>query len=265
MSAPRFRLESPHSYPERLLLYGGGGSGKSTAIMRIAEAVPTAQVHVIETDISWSFERMMPEYPHVENLTIHQVFPGWPDFIGEVRKIVNDHNPKLGTPVSELAVLAVDSVTSSWDDVQSYYVDQVMGDEIGPAMMRLRKESKDQRGYMASLAEMMNWPAINKMYFAFYRELMKWRGHFVLTAEAAEVGKDDDARSVFGHLGVKPAGQKKLHHVASTNLLFKCRSKDTWVMTAAKDRERTKVENLEFTNFANDYLADVAGWERVRR
>jgi hypothetical protein len=142
-----------------------------------------------------------------------------------------------------------------------------MGTEIGEAMMQLKRDSKDQKSYMASLSELMQWPTINKYYATFYRELMRWRGNFILTAEVAEVGSRDkeDVSQVFGYLGVKPKGQGRLHHVASTNLLLTTRNKDTWVMTAAKDREREKVQRVDFENFAVDYLADVAGWERVPR
>lgn len=263
----KFKLTSPFVYPERILLYGGGGVGKSTAIMRVAEAIPTAQVFVVESDISFSFDRMLPSYPTVDNLDVHIVMPGWSEFIDTVKEIVSKHNPLADVPIHERAWLAIDSVTPSWEDCQAEYVDRVMGEEISDAMMKLKRDSKNQREYMGSLSELLNWPVVNKMYAQLYRELMRWRGSFILTAEVAEVGGRDkpEISNVFGYLGCKPKGQGRLHHVASTNLLLACRNKDTFVMTAAKDRERDKVDGMVFNNWAVDYLADVAGWDRVPR
>lgn len=267
MTAPKWRLESPHTYNERILLMGGGGTGKSTAVVRLAEAIPTAEFYVVDNDISSAYDRLMSSYQWVTNINVYPIMPGWEDYIATVKEIVSEHNCPAGLPVHERPWLAIDSATPSWDDVQSFYIDSVMGSEIGSAMIELRKGAKNQKEYMAALGDLMQWPTINKIYATFYNELRKWRGNFVLTTEVAETGRNDkeEVSSIFGFLGVKPKGQGRLHHVASTNLLLTVTGRDTWRMTAAKDRERQKCERVVFDNFALDYLVEVAEWNQVPR
>lgn len=267
MTAPKWRLESPHVFNERQLFFGGGGAGKSEACARTAEAIPTAEFYVIDNDISSSWDRILPSYPWIENVSVYPIMPGWEDYIATVKEIVAEHNCLPGLPVHERPWLVIDSATPSWDDVQSFFIDRVMGGEISEAMISLRKQTADQKAYMAGLSVMMQWPIVNKIYATFYNELRKWRGNFILTTEVATVGKMDDeiTQRTFGWLGVKPKGQGRLHHVAATNMLFVASSRDTWQMTAAKDRKRNKVERQQFDNFAETYLCDVAGWEQVRR
>lgn len=84
-----------------------------------------------------------------------------------------------------------------------------------------------------------------------------------MTAEQAAIDKNDDkeVKAAFGAYGVKPKGQKRLGHVPMTVLWLTKSRVGAWAMTTIKDRGRTEVEDEPLTNFAKDYLMEVAGWK----
>lgn len=270
-------LVSPHRFPERLLIIGGGGAGKSTAVLTMARYMPYAAFHVCDTDISFTYDRLLAtEFTDVDkagNVNVHKIIT-WDDYANAMDKIVatGDHDKD---------VLVNDDVTWCWTEVQSWFSDQVHGEELGEHMLKLRQETlgtKDDKGndislkaFNAALTNDMTWPLINKVYYRkVYSRLHRWNGHFVLTASVAKPGERDDPETkiVFGAYGVKPQGQKDLHRIAATTILLKKRDHTHWTMTVCKDRGRKSPENLpvgdasEDGGFAIDYLQNVAGWQR---
>jgi hypothetical protein len=260
------QLQSPHRFRERLLLFGGGGAGKSTAALSIARHCLDAvdgTMWVIDNDISASYERQLAtEFTDVDRdrVDIYEADGDWEDYCTALERVIAEGDP-------ETDWLVFDSFTGTWDAVQAWMSEQVHGANIADHMVRLRAESADVKTFNKELTEAMSWPLINRTYEQrMYKRLRAWKGHMILTAEGAATGKEDEAevKELFGRLGVKPAGQKRLHHVASTNILL-ARTGDGWIMSAAKDRGREDVYRTPIEEgFALDYLRDVAGWERAK-
>lgn len=170
----------------------------------------------------------------------------------------------------------VDSMTPTWPAVQSWFTDQVFGDDIADYFMQVRLE-KAKRNERAKKGEgdsaktlgafegFMDWPVINKQYAKIYTLLRKIPCHVMLTAEAVPLAKEDskdkELMAVFGAYGVKPAGQKRLGHKPMTDLLLTKTRVGEYYMTTIKDRGREEVEEMEWGDFAVDYLSKLAGWK----
>jgi hypothetical protein len=254
-------LTSPYRFKERILLYGGAGVGKSSVTLNIARHMPESTFHVIDMDYSMTYDRLLQtEYQDVEergNVKIHTVGTDWDLFTETFAKIISEANPDTDW-------ITVDPATATWDMVQGWWSDTVIGNNIADHMAQLKRDSKDAREYSAAIADTMQWPAINKQYQQkFYGQMHKWHGHMILCCEPNEIRRDEDAdvKSTYGFVGYKPKGQKTLPHVAATNIFLDHPKIDQWRMTSVKDRGRELVEKVNLTSFADDYLVDVAGWE----
>lgn len=255
-------IVSPHRFKERILAYGGAGVGKSTITLNIARYCPDATFHVIDLDYSMTYERLLAtEYQDVGdrgNVVVHEIDPEWEGFAAKFSEIVAAADP-------ETDWITIDPVTVTWEMVQAWWLDTVQGTDIADYMAQLRRDTKDSKEYSASLAEAMQWPAINKQYQQkFYRVFHQWRGHSVLVCEAAELGRqeDGDVRDLYGFIGYKPKGQKTIPHVSATNIFLDHPKRDEWRYTTAKDRGRELQEKVAMDEFAIDYLVDVGGWEQ---
>lgn len=254
-------ITSPHRFKERLLVYGGAGTGKSTVTLNIARHRPDDHFHVIDMDYSMTYERLLQtEYQDVDavgNVTVHEVEPEWEHFVEVFSEIVQGED-------SENAWLTIDPVTVTWEIVQAWWLDSVQGTDIADYMMQLRRDTDNSKEYSAALAEAMQWPAINKQYQQkFYRNFHKWRGHSILVCEAQELGRqaDVDDKALYGFIGYKPKGQKTMPHAAATNIFLDHPKINQWRFTTAKDRGRELQEKAELNDFAIDYLVEVGGWD----
>lgn len=265
------RLTTPHKFRERLLLIGGGGAGKSSAVLSIAQALPDGggEMFVLDNDYSAAYERALATDFEDAADRVHVTWcdPTWDQFIDGLEAIVAKHNEPDNW-------LVIDSVSPSWDAVQEWYGDKVYGNNLGGVMADLRASADNQATYMKQLTEVMNWPAVKKEYARLYRAMQSWHGHLILTAEAKSISgeRDRDLLDIYGPVGFKPAGEGRLHHVTSTSLFLKKQQvgrQTMWKVTTIKDRNRTEVENeviepIEDGGFAVTYLRDVAGWRPVR-
>lgn len=254
------KLVSPHKFRERILLFGGGGVGKTTAVLSIAQHV-TGTVHVIDADYSFAYERALAtDFRELDNVEVHEIDDDWESLTETLVTILTNADPENDWVV-------IDPFNLGWDYVQAWMSDQVHGVDIEDHLVRLRAESDTLKEFQSEVGDSMNWPLVTK---TFTNKLMKpisrWRGHLVLVCEATRIGKkeDDESKALFGHLGLKPAGHKRTHHICSTNLLLMKKDHGVHKMTTAKDRNRPELENQEFDDFGWDYLRDVAGWEPAR-
>lgn len=264
------KLQTPHKFRERILLVGGGGSGKTTDVLTVAAAIQTGDMFVVDNDYSAAYQRGLETDFEAASDRVHVSWtdPTWESFISTVEEIVDRYNDPDNW-------LAIDSISPSWDMVQEWYGGLVYGNNLGGMMAELRKSTDSQREYMAQLTETMNWPAVKKEYARLYRAIQTWRGHLLLTAEAKAIGnmeKDQDLKAMYGPIGFKPAGEGRLHHVTSTSLFVKkvqVGRGNVWKYTTVKDRNREERENEQIAEideggFADSYLREVAGWRPVR-
>lgn len=263
------KLTTPHKFRERLLLVGGGGAGKTTCVLSVANAIADGHMYVVDNDYSAAYLRALATdfEDAAGQVTVVWCDPTWAEFITAVETIVERNN-------DEDNWLVLDSISPSWDAVQEWYGDLVYSSNLGGMMADLRKGANNQADYVKQLGEMMNWPAVKKEYSRLYRALQRWHGHVILTAEAKSIQgeRDADLKAIYGPVGYKPAGEGRLHHVTSTTLFVKKQQvgvRSTWKFTTIKDRNRDEVENapieaIDEGGFADSYLREVAGWRPVR-
>jgi hypothetical protein len=255
------RLNSPYKFKERLLLFGGGGVGKTNACLTIARAMPTGTMFVIDNDMSFAWSRALDtEFDDMPDgrVDVREVDPDWRDVTDTLAAVLEVADPDTDW-------IVVDSITPTWDYVQTWLSEQVHGTDLAGHMAKLRAEAADIKEFNKELTSDMTWPLIKREYQQrIYRPLQKWRGHLILTAEGAEVGRfdNDEAKALYGHLGFKPKGEGRLHHVTSTTL-FLTKVKETHRFTTVKDRNRDEMERAEWDDFAMDYLRDVGGWRPI--
>lgn len=259
-------LESPYPFAERLLLFGGGGAGKTNSCLSIIRRVAHGHMHVIENDYSMAYMRAIAtDFPEVEDrVTVYPADQDWQEWADTLAEAIGNADPEVDWVVA-------DPVSPSWDAVQTWYLETVYGDDLPAYLVGLKREFKDDtKGYQAALLDNMNWSVVKKEYYArVYKPIQRWKGHLILTAEAKEISyfdrDDNEIKQLFGPLGFKPSGESRLRHVCSSTLFLAHPKRNEWTMTSVKDRNRKEQDRLPIDDFATDYLMGVAGWEIVRK
>lgn len=255
---------------ERILTFGGPGAGKSSGLLEIARRCPDTTFHICDTDFGSYAKLLATQFTDLTNVEVHTI-EEWPETVETVKKII--------ATMGKDDWLVVDSITPTWDMVQGWFVEAVHGVDIDQfflerrkALQKIRddnagKDVKVPKGFAAISGEDGDWQVINKHYFALYRLLRNAPGHVYLTAEAEMVGKDDDGavKDLFGGIGVKAKGQKKLGYVPDSVIWLRKKRTGEWTMSSVnKDRGREELDDEPFDNFAVTYLMKVAGWRPVK-
>jgi len=243
-------LESPWRTPERIMTFGTQGTGKSFALLTIARRIPTATFHVIDTDMSESYNRALDmTFTDLTNVIVHRADPD--DFMD-----MYNTAKKVAAMVKPGDWLVVDGLTVAWAAVQSWFFTNAYGVDEDEFFMKLKKGQIEEDG--------ANWTVINKRYFKLTHEIFKTAGHLYITAESTPLGKKEESETQkrFGAFGVKPAGQKRLGHMPNTVLLFTKMRTGMYQMSTVKDRDRMEMAGQPFGDFGVDYLVNVAGWKR---
>ena len=243
---------------ERILVYGQPGSGKSYAHLKTAEAYPGSKFYIIDTDDS--IPRMLDgEFSHLNNV---EVYPAW-NWLG-CRKALDDIRPK----VKNRDWVVVDMLCSTWDFVQSFFVEEIFGQDIASYFLQARKELKEGASSLSALKGWTDWSVINKLYQTWINEITyQLPCHKFFACKATAVRREDEPniRDTYSDFGARPEGEKRnTFRVHSIFLLTHDRS-GYYISTVGKDRGRLKLENTPLTpeqNFATKYLQLFAGWEK---
>lgn len=246
-----------------------GGSGKSAALLSIARKCPNDRFYVVDTDVG-SYDRLLAtqfaDVAEVGNVEVHDP-EGW----AEALDIVSDITRKMGRD----DWLGFDMMTQTWDWVQDWFTEQVMGQDIADYFMEVRQAkqaAKEKPGgkdakALGAFDGWKDWPVINKQYSKLYRAILRAPGHVYMAAEQAKMSDEDDkdTKDMFGpYGGLKPKGQKRLPHIPHTVLMFTKTRTGDYQLTTIKDRGRTELEREPIEDFARDYLMKVAGWKPAR-
>lgn len=269
--------------PERILAYASEGSGKSfNALMWAVRIIANGRhVWIVDSDqamgrmledplfahlpiAEWWFNgRRVPEYETTtqdEEPGLH-VFQtaGW-----------EQHKKALGIfkDKRELGdLLIIDSGTDMWTDPQSWYTEEVFGQDMGDYFLKTRKALEDSAKKLDTFDGWTDWQVINAQYFTNVQEILKKPGcHLYVTAEADKVvtsGKNADDKKVqgmYGEVGAKPKGQKSIGFKVMTVMHLSTDRSGSHYMTTVKDRSRRLLDEEEYTDFVKDYLIGVAGW-----
>lgn len=252
--------------PERILLFGKEGTGKTNAVLSLARRIPSAHFHIIDTDYSASYDRMLgTEYADVGergNVTTHVTGPwDWPEILATAKAVQKEARP--GDWV------VVDSMTPTWSAVSEHYVSEVHGTDIESYLLdvRMKREKAKDKGVKSTSLQpfdgWMDYSVINPMYRRLYKCILGQPGNLLITAEATALGDNDGkmVRDVYGEVGLKPAGQKQLGFLTQTVILMTNSKRDGYGMTTIKDRGREDQDGVQVEDFARDYLQKVAGWK----
>lgn len=257
------KLQSPHPFSERFLFFGGGGVGKTNTCLNIILHAAHGDMYVIDSDYSGAYERALAtDFKEVaDRVHVTESDPDWDAFIKSVQDAIATADPACDW-------IVIDPVSSSYDWVQEWTLEQVHGGDLARMLMDLKKDhANDSKAYAAARSSLMNWELVKKEYSKLWRAIQKWKGNLILIAEAKAVRndeKDDETRMLYGPLGFMPAGQANLKHVASTTLFLDHPKRGEWRMTTIKDRNREELDREVIDSFAIDYLQQIAGWEMAR-
>ena len=253
-------FSSPLTARERILLYGEPGVGKGEAVLSIARMLKATKspgrVYVIDNDKSYLFAAELQSLG--DYLIVEEVYD-FPEYRDALNKFLKKITPN--------DFLVCDLMSESWSAVQTYYTDQIHGDEAA-YFLEFRKRSAAGGN---ALDGWTDWQYINKLYFNFAKPFVyKSPCHIIACATAdpvarpkagSTVGDDKETISVFGSVGWKPDGQKRLKHQFNTTIFLFKDNRSIHRMTSVKDRGRSLIIGQEVHNFAIDYLKNVAQWK----
>lgn len=260
----RITLESPWGYRERVLLTANAGSGKTHSVLSILRRINKGKMWILDNDFSFAYRRALETPPPMgfadvdaSRYELMEISDDWLDLKDTLATVLTkgDHEDDW---------LVIDSCSPTWDAVQTWYSKELRGESLATHMREMRKQAADAKEYAQLVSASANWNDINAEYFdGFYGAIRKWKGHLILTAEAKATSKNDEEAvlDMFGHLGIKPAGQKRLAFLAHTNLVLAKKGHGAFVAYTAKDRNREEMERMPVADFAMDYLKTIAGWK----
>ena len=279
---------------ERILAMGITGSGKSYQWLKMADTLkPTGAIfRCLDTDndITYMLETQFPQLLPANggNVLVHPAVD-WPEYkVGidwiqrksmsqEALKTMDPYVVKdLKKPIADKDWVIVDRVDNAWESVQRYFTNSVFGEDMGEFFLRARKlieqrGGKDKFGKTATSVApeafdgWKDWPVMNKLYFDWMRPIVysvKCHVYAATWPEKIDRGeKDAEILTLFGDIGVKPAGQKKLGGQMHTIFLM-IPGEDKWFITTVKDRSGRKYyKKIPLVSLYQQYLVAKAGWE----
>lgn len=273
---------------ERILLYGGPGSGKSFILLRVIQYFlkknPRAQAWIIDTEIG--FERSVQEFEllkeihHIYNFgeNVKEKYPSVkPDkrvhaFTARnldeciaASKIIRDECRKDDW-------VGIDMADSPWELAQEDFIEKIFDMDIGEYFIQARKKMKADAkslysGKDPALKGWADWPVIKARYNDYLRALVyRVPSHLIMTASAKGVEEDapEDVKSLYGSFGVRPNGEKTLSHKPDTVLLCSWGTyigEAYWMLSTIKDRGGRKyLDHKEMKKFELEYGKMIAGW-----
>lgn len=253
------KLVSPHDSRERILSYGGFGTGKTFDYFDILKHTPDdVMLRVIDTDQTVAPFLESDEFaPYAHRVEYFEPF-GWADGVEAVEKFTDASEPDDW--------LAVDLSDFFWDAVQDYFTEQVFGQSSDEMWLQYRaatQEEKDGKGAPTPFDGLKDWTVIKKVYRKFTMRLVRAECHIFLTArekELIEHFENSETMRKYGGEGYKPAGEKSMGHIVRTVIRKKGGSGSPWRMTTIKDRQRELVKGQKVDSFAKNYLLAIAGW-----
>ncbi len=284
---------------ERILAMGITGSGKSYHWLKMAEILlPTGAIfRCLDTDSAISymlqtqFPRLLPE--NGGNVYVHAAYD-WPEYKAGVtwlrqKGFSQDQLKNLDqylkkaytTPMQDKDWAVVDMADDAWSTVQSYFVGEVFDEDIGEYFLEVRRQlqerggkSKVSKGNATSimpegLSGWIDWVVINKLYNDWIKPIVyQIPCNVYATAKVDKLdrgSKDIEMMMLFGDLGIKPSGQKRLGHQMHTVFLF-IPGADKWYITTAKDRAgREYFKKTPLVSFYHQYLVAKAKWPIPRK
>lgn len=241
--------------PERIMIMGGPGTGKSKAAMSIAANIPdTSTMFVIDNDNAYKRMNSRLKLTNLE-VTVIDPLSGWNKGMQAIEAYSKE--------ADEDDWLNLDGMTSMWGACQNSYTLKRYGMDLETYFL---KKQKDGDGTMSGFDGNADYQIINPMFNKLYSYIINFPGHVIMTSEMeplTDKERDPIIKGLFGPVGFKPRGQKRAPHIPHTVLMLSKSRTKIRSFTTIKDREREEVENEEFVTFAVEYLQLTAGWKKA--
>lgn len=270
--------------PEKLVVCGHQGAGKSTDWMEIAKRMHEtgAPGVLLVMDTTREVKRMLQESEQFRGLLRRETKQ---DRHGNVvnRVINEDGNVDLTVATgwdqmvdwTNVAMeqadvgdwIVVEMVGSVWRAVTNAFTVQIYEQTMGEFLMAAREDiKKTGKKGLDGLSRNTDWNPINFGYYEkFARPLLTLTdAHVFMTTGTKLLGDNEkeEVKKMFGGWGRKPDGQNQLGFQCHT-LIEKARTKDgEFIADTKKDRgSRAWFDEEPITNFALDYLVSCAHWK----
>lgn len=261
MAAP---LHSKLVSRERILVFGGAGTGKSTAWLQIARRCPTSTFFAIESDRSDGIARFLEtEFTDLGltqdggNIRLFTV-DEWPEWVNAMQTAKKEGKRDDW--------LIPDLIGQSWESIQEFFTEKAYKMDFDAFLLEHRLKAGKKAGN--ALDGDKDWGVINPMYRANISNIIskKFPGHVFAAAGVTKLGERDDKalKDAFGVYGVRPVGQKHMPHLFHTQILMTKRRVGEWYATTCRDNGRPEMEGQRIENFANEYLMKIGGWRPGR-
>jgi hypothetical protein len=279
----RIALQPTTRTPEKILVVGSGGTGKSYNAVQIARRclLPSQTMFVIDTEQAfpvlleelgmgtreeWVGDQRDTAWDDADSNIVRYWARDWPEQRWAIKTAFGRAKP--GDWV------VVDSITHPWSDVQAWYMGIVnggmeMGDWLVQTIASARAEGKKDEGAGEMLRE---WRPINSQWIDYVRKpIMRAGCHVYLTAHAKTINTERDSaevKTMWGKFGLKADTQKGMGHDVRTVLGME-RSRGAgggWKVQTVKDwgREDRELERVELVDVPTTYLKSVAGWKMTK-
>jgi len=249
---------------ERILVYGKEGAGKTNNWMSIAEAYPEVPFFCADTDDS--VQRLLEtQYEDIKNIE-YVATSDWATldrtidaFIAKIIAYNAAHPPKRK---EDYPWLIVDFSDTTWDMVQTYFIEQVFSKDADQYFIEKRKSIAPGAKQGNTFEGWIDWPVINKIFQQLWTKISTGNApfHLYITAKSKQPESIEE-QTLYRHLKAAPVGEKRMPHRVHSVLLSTV-DQNGWYLSSAKDRGRPLLRNALNRNFAITYLMRVAGWER---
>jgi hypothetical protein len=239
---------------ERILVFGGAGSGKSRQGLAIAQRVRASGHGWYCIDTDDGIERLLAtEFPDLDVELRH--VSRWPAYV----EALEEFAPRLRPG----DWLHIDLIDYAWDAVQAHFIHEVYGKGAGEFFLDIRKSAGSPKDAAKAVAQEQMWPVVNKLYKEWINPIVyELPCHVYACATTTTVGDRDDkeVRKLYPS-GVRPAGQKHLSHQFHTIIQFDGnQEKGEWHATTIRDRGREPMRDERLVSFPVQYLVKRAGW-----
>lgn len=243
---------------ELILLFGPAGTGKSYCLLTIARALPHRRFFILDTDMDYYAMLDQENLPNVVSLAA----ASWEQLIASMQWV-----KKVARPGDWLVP---DMLDTTWDQVQSYYVDQVFHEDLGDFYLKVRKDMKDGQKSLEAFDGWTDWGVVNSLYASFWNSMLATPCHIFAMAKGRELAKknEDKLTAVLGQPhGAKPDGQKRTSHRFHSIMITGVQNHPTepgrlqWFITTYRERwKRPYLTRLVISNFFLEYGVARAGW-----
>lgn len=245
----------PYNLRERILVFGGTGSGKSRTGLSIARKVIESGARWYCLDTDDGIERLLATEFQGLDITLRHAHR-WPAYVDALEDFAGKLKPGDW--------LHIDLIDYAWGAVQGHFTHEVYGKGAGDFFLDLRKSADSPKDAQKKVAQEQMWPIVNKLYKDWINPIiyeLPCHVYACATATTVDDRHDDKAVLKLYPSGVRPAGQKHLSHQFHTIVqLSGNQDKGEWFATTIKDRGRESMRDERVVNFPAQYLMKRAGW-----